>query len=401
MKKIFEFTWNVKYLLILLQSSFMSIRMEINFSRKKHKSYKYKNKVIMFDLITESSLSIIIIFYLIARYNNKSNKDKIYNSYVKAINNLRVSFIQDKKTKKNIKSNIFFFGLIFITSIFKFFFSIFNYYISLRIYQNNYLITTTVFFNLIFILDVILLAFIRTKLLKRTLYFHNVIAIIFLLILIIPISIIYFNLYEIGDVNFDLKFFLYLLGFFIILFFIMINFVIYKILVDKNLYNIFLINSIERFLISIYTIIFYFLIIKKQNRNDYGDPLEFKYEFLIPSCIIQILINLLIKYIIYKFNEMYETIAYIFQMVIDIIKNSVVEKYYEDNFLLFIILLLLNIFLVLDALFFTETIIIKVCGLEKKTKKYLEIQQNSENNENEENNENKENEENNENNENE
>jgi hypothetical protein len=98
---------------------------------------------------------------------------------------------------------------------------------------------------------------------------------------------------------------------------------------------------------------------------------------------------------------MYETIAYILQMVFDVIKNSIFEKYYKDNFFLFIILLILNILLVLDVLFFTETIIIKVCGLEKKTKKYLEILQNSENDENNENEENNEYEEINENNENE
>ena len=181
----------------------------------------------------------------------------------------------------------------------------------------------------------------------------------------------------------------------------MINFIIYKILVDKNFFNIYLINSIEGFLISIYTIIFYFLIIKKQNREKFGEPLNFSYIRLISSCIFQIAINLLIKYIICEFNEMYETIAYILQMVIDVIKNSIFEKYYKGNFFLFIILLILNILLVLDILFFTETIIIKVCGLEKKTKKYLEILQNSENDENNENEENNEYEEINENNENE
>ena len=336
MKKFIEFTWKCKYLFILFQSVIMTIRMEINFSRNRELSYE--NKVIMFDLITESSLSIFIIIYLIKRNNNKLYKDTIYKSYIKAINYLRISFIQDKKPKKNIKSNIFFYGLIFLTSIIKFFFSIFNYYISLRYYQNNYLITITVFFNLFFILDVIILAIIRTKILKRTLYFHNVIAIILLFILIIPISFIYFNFYKIDDFKLNLKYFLYFIGFFFILLTIMINFIIYKILVDKNFFNIYLINSIEGFLISIYTIIFYFLIIKKQNRENFGEPLNFSYFKLILSCVFQIAINYLIKYIIYEFNEMYETIAYILQMVIDVIKNSIFEKYYKDNFFLFIII---------------------------------------------------------------
>ena len=399
MKQIFEFTWNINYIFLLLQSLLMSFRMEINFSRSEEKdNNKYQNKKIMFDLITECCLSLCTIFYLIGRKINKSKRIKtIFNN--ENLNNTFNRYNKNKKIKK-YKNNLYTYGLILFTSFNKFMFSIFNYYISLKYYQNNYLITTTVFFNLIFILDVILLAIIRTKILKRTFFFHNFIAIILLFILMIPISIIYSRLYTIEGFKYGVKYLIvkslfsiityhnfkyvvkyliYFVSFFFILFLIMINFVIYRVLIYENFLNIYLINSIEGFLIAIYTIIFYYLLIKNNNREKFGEPFNFSYVRLFFSCIFQIIINILIKFIIFKFNEMYETIPYIIQMVIDVIKNCILEKYFEKNFLLSLILLLLNIFLVLDILFFTETIIIKVCGLEKKTQKYLEIEEEKEN----------------------
>jgi len=375
-----EFTWNSNYLYILFQAILMSVRMEINFSRKKHHQ-KYKNEKIMFDLITESSLSLLFILYIIGRNNNKTKKEvKIEETNNHHINHLNISFITDSKSKKKQKNINLIYGLIIITSINKFYFSIYNYYISLKYFNNDYLITTTVFFNLIFIFDVITLAIIKWKFLKTTYYTHNVIAIILLFILIIPISIIYLKLYKMQKFNLNLTYCMYFFHFFLILFLIMINFVIYKILTEKNFLNIYFINSCEGILISFYTIIFYFLIIKNQNSKKYGKPFNFSYFDLILSCFMQIIVNLLIKFIIYKFNEMYEVIPYILQMVIDVIKNSILEKYYKKNFGLFLALLILNILLVFDLFFFTEIFILKVCGLEKKTKKYLEILQKKEEN---------------------
>ena len=182
--------------------------------------------------------------------------------------------------------------------------------------------------------------------------------------------------------NLTLTYIMYFFQFFLVLFLIMINFLIYKILTEKNFLNIYLINSCEGILIIVYTIIFYFLIIKNQNPKKHGKPFDFSYIELISSCFFQIIINLLIKFIVYKFNEMYEIIPYILQMFFDVIKNFIFEKNYKKNFVLFSVLLILNILLVFDLLFFTEIIIIKVFGLEKKTKKYLEILQKKENVEN-------------------
>ena len=103
MKKIIEFTWNINYLYLLLQSIFMSTRMEINFSRSdENDENKYENKQIVFDLITECSLSLCIIFYLIGRKINKSKRMTIY-TIGKTNNNNLNRYIKDIKLKKKKK----------------------------------------------------------------------------------------------------------------------------------------------------------------------------------------------------------------------------------------------------------------------------------------------------------
>ena len=78
-----EFTWNSNYLYLLIQSLLMSLRMEINFSRKHH--HKYKNKYIMFDLITECSLSLLFFLYIIGKNLNKKKKKDEFSEKKKSI----------------------------------------------------------------------------------------------------------------------------------------------------------------------------------------------------------------------------------------------------------------------------------------------------------------------------
>ena len=97
-----EFTWNSNYLYLLLQSLLMSLRMEINFSRKHH--HKYKNKYIMFDLITECSLSLLFFLYIIGtNLNKKKKKVEFSEKEKKHINNLKINFITNSKTEKKKK----------------------------------------------------------------------------------------------------------------------------------------------------------------------------------------------------------------------------------------------------------------------------------------------------------
>jgi len=362
----FEFTWKNSYIYIILQAVLMSSRMEINFRGEKEK--KYKIKKIMFDLITECCLSFLIIVYLI----NKRKKNSIFQetknkTIIKNYND--ISYIKDIKKRRRKPHH---FGLILISSFNKFYFSIFNYYFSLKYFKNDYLITTTVLFNLFFIIDVMILALIKIYILKRKLFRHKIVAIAGLIILIFPISVVYSELYDI-KFQFDLRHITYYLQFFLMLFLIMINFIIYKTLIEDYFINMYFINFTEGFLITFYTIIFYFLAIRREDQNKYGDPFDFNYIRLFFSCIFQILINVLIKFIIYKFDEMHETLPYILQMYIDIIKNSFFDGVKKNKILYFIVLLVLCFLLVSNLLLYTEVIIVRFFGLEKKTKKHLEL----------------------------
>jgi hypothetical protein len=149
---------------------------------------------------------------------------------------------------------------------------------------------------------------------------------------------------------------------------------IYKILTEKYYLSIYSLNAIEGFFITIYTIIFYFLIFKNKDE----DPFDFNNYRLIISSIMQILINLLIKFIVYTYDEMYATVPYFLQIFIDTIKNIIkiifkIEK--ESNLNLNLLLIAPNLYLIFFLLVFIEIIIIKVCNMEKKTKKYLQISQ--------------------------
>ena len=145
---------------------------------------------------------------------------------------------------------------------------------------------------------------------------------------------------------------------------------IYKILTEKYYVNIYLINTIEGMYVIIFTIIFYFVELKKQEDNSF----DFNIYHLILSCIMQIIINSLIKFIVYTYDEMYATIPYFLQIFIDTIK-SIIKSKNDKNFKYNLMLIIPNLYLIFFLLVFIEIIIIKVCNMEKKTKKYLQISQ--------------------------
>ena len=66
------------------------------------------------------------------------------------------------------------------------------------------------------------------------------------------------------------------------------NLNIYKKLSEKYFVSIYALNTIEGIFLTIYTILFYFLIIKKEKENAF----DFNIFFLIISSIMQIFINL-------------------------------------------------------------------------------------------------------------
>jgi hypothetical protein len=115
--------------------------------------------------------------------------------------------------------------------------------------------------------------------------------------------------------------------------------------------------------VIIFTIIFYFIELKKQEDN----PFDFNKYHLILSCIMQIIINSLIKFIVYTYDEMHSTIPYFLQIFIDTIKSIIISKN-DKNFKYNLMLIIPNFYLIFFLLVFIEIIIIKVCKMEKKLK---------------------------------
>ena len=88
---------------------------------------------------------------------------------------------------------------------------------------------------------------------------------------------------------------------------------------------------------------------------------------------MQIIINTLIKLIVYTYDEMHAPIPYFLQIFIDTIKSIIYKNEDEKNFKYNLMLIIPNLYLIFFLLVFIEIIIIKVCKMEKKTKKYLHI----------------------------
>jgi hypothetical protein len=157
------------------------------------------------------------------------------------------------------------------------------------------------------------------------------------------------------------------------LFLFVLALILYKKVLEKYFVRIYAMNAVEGMFITIYTILFYYLYIKKEKEK----PFEFKIYYLIPSCIMQVVINLMIKFIVYFYDEIGSTVPYYLQVFVDTLKKIVTDIYDKkfSNIPLYLLLLLTNLYLIFFILVYCEIIILKVFGLELKTKKYLEKNQ--------------------------
>ena len=364
MKTIIEFNWNTNYKFIIIHIIFILIKNYYSSSSKLNTKTN-KNSIIMFELITECSLIISIIPFFIEKYRKKNLiKDK----KIKYINKI-------KKIYKNNNSKILI--LIIISSLIKFNFTIFNfevfneYFYNINKYSNYYS-------NSIMILSLISFIFIKNKIFKKNFYLHHLISMALIILTLIPIVIISLS---IEDVNkyLGIKFLLYVYFYFYMFFLIFLGYMIYKILTEKYFISIYLINFFEGLFYIFYTFIFYNYKIKNDNESNYGDPFEFDIINLFITCILQNIINIAIKLIIYYFDEIFVVISFLIIFSIYGFSN-IIFKDDESKINKIISLLLLNIFLIFNLLIFIEVIIIKVFNLEKKTKKYLDKEQEIEKN---------------------
>ena len=159
---------------------------------------------------------------------------------------------------------------------------------------------------------------------------------------------------------------------------IFLGYIIYKILTEKYFISIYLINFFEGLFYIFYTFILYNYKIKNDNESNYRNLFEFDTINLFITCILQNLLNIMIKLIIYYFDEIFVTISILINGSLKIILDMLLDniQHYKWN----ISLLLLYIFLIFNLLIFIEVIIIKIFNLEKKTKKYLDEEQEREKN---------------------
>ncbi len=234
------------------------------------------------------------------------------------------------------------FSFTLITGIFRFGFSFFNYYVCLKEYEHYDEFLDT-FFSFFLIVNTLILSLIKIKISKKKFYLHHIVAIINILSITIIIVLIYYKIhFSNNDIKINIGKFIYSSFFcWLSLFILIIEFLIYKILTEKYYVNIYLINAIEGMYVIILTIIFYFIEFKKQGKN----PFDFNKYHLILSCIMQIIINSLIKFIIYTYDEMHATIPYFVQIFIDTIK-SIIDKDDKKNFKYDLMLIFPNLYLI-------------------------------------------------------
>ena len=167
MGNFIEFNWEKKYLFMIISSFLMSFRMEVNFSSKNKSNENNISASIIFDLITECSLSFSIFIFIIEKCTiKKKNNLKIHlNLPIKNLKTVKKYniYILPKSSAFNI---FLIFILIALTALFKFYFSVVNYYICLKTFHNyNEFLNT--FFSTFLIVNTCILFFINIKISKK------------------------------------------------------------------------------------------------------------------------------------------------------------------------------------------------------------------------------------------
>ena len=291
---------------------------------------------------------------------------------IKKIKFYQIIFFFPKTTEKYIQIKLFF--LIIITSLIKFFYTLFYNYISTENFIKGFQPEIKLCYCAFYIFSIISILIFSQFLFKRKFYRHHLYAIT--LMSIISIFLLFINY---GIINMKNEIYikqLVVVGILNIIlnFLIGIMYVFYKYLMEIHFINLHVINFYEGILITIYSILFYFLHYKK---ND--SLIKMNYLYLFISCLIQIATNFLIKYIIYILNDMYAVIPSYLTTLIQIICNLYIKKKIDNLFFYYCLCfseLIMYLFLIFFAAVFIEVIIIKLYKLEENTLKYLKIKEN-------------------------
>ena len=287
MKTIIEFNWNTNYKFIFIHIIFILIKNYYSSSSKLNTKTN-KNSIIMFELITECSLIFSIIPFLIEKYKKRNLKKR---------NRIKSIKIKQKHKNNNLKILI----LIIISSLIKFNFTIFCFEV-FNVYFSNIIKYSDYYKNSIMILSLILFIILKNKILKKIFYLHHLISMALIILTLIPIAIIALSIENVNKYLSN-QFLLYVYFYFYIFFLIFLGYMIYKILTEKYFISIYLINFFEGLFYIFYTFIFYNYKIKNDNESNYRNLLKFDMINLFITCILQNLLNIMIKLIIYYFDE--------------------------------------------------------------------------------------------------
>ena len=383
---IIEFYWSNKLIWFLLQFIFGIIINTFNSSFRDNDVNIYTS--LLYESISESSLLFSIIFFFIQNRNMKHenySKQSIVNHIIKKNENINIKI----ENTKNHKTIFFFpktddiynqyklFFMIIFTSLFKFAYTFFYYFISSDKFFDNFNSEINLCYNAFYIFSFFSIIICSKFLFKRKFYKHHLFAIISMsLISIILFFINYKIIYMRNNIQYK---HLIILGFFNIVINILVGimYVFYKYLMEIHFISFHVINFYEGILISIYTLLL-FLVLKLKNKVSF----EFNILYLIISCIYQISMNFVVKYIIYIFNDMYAIIPSYITYLYEIGKNLYINKSEKENIknlVLYYFLCLIEgviyLLLIFLASVFIEVVIIKLCGLEENTLKYLKKKQ--------------------------
>jgi hypothetical protein len=350
---LFELSWSHKLFAVIFQSIFGIVLVKLNLS----KDINTKSSKIMYNLLSECFLVFSIVPYLIENYVLK--KDYLKNKSVQC------KTVDGYSTDSKIKIGF----ICLFTSIVKFFYALLFYYYLLEIANDE---TRDLLLNVYIIPSVIIMIFLRKFILHREYYRHHIITILIISGISILLTCINLILYRLG--NSSSENFKYLLFSSLLFVFVTLMYIIYKYTYEYYYINLHLFNAIEAGLICIYTFIFYFI---KIHKEDEEKDQMFKHfgKFLI-ACFANLIINTLIKYIIYVYNEMYALIPLYIEIIYNIVDYLGKDEYERDinsffKYLLFIIQIVLYVLSILFVGIFFEIIIVHRWDLEKNTKKYL------------------------------
>ena len=310
-------------------------------------------EILLLIVLSLNSFNIIsILFFFIQKKRNEAHTIKKTKQQNIIIINKNVKYELKFFSKENTNF-IILINLIFII-IFSIQYPLF-YLSKIKFVESNFISQISIF-------TIVLFKYIR----KKKIYKHHYLSIIILFIASLYYFITYFERSKKLPYFMAIIYYIYL-G---------IIFELLKYLIEIKFINIFVILFYRGIINLILFIFFLFIFDKNKVRKRFYD--DFVKEKII-LFIIFIIINFLIKLtelkILKEFSPSKLVIGYLFGITYYIIYHLIK---FNEKFLKFIFHLFIDLFIILGTMIYCELIIIKICGLEYNTKKYIKEREKNE-----------------------